>query len=199
MNEIAAEVLLQASILILMIGMALAIGVGLILMVKPALISQWNRKLNKWYSTRRAFRFLEVVHDTDPWFFKNHRIYGWLMLVVSLVLLYFMFFVSAPPETYDSLRTPLNHDQYLTLQFVYYFLLVVICISVPVWLLLIFAPHQLERIMPSMNQWISTRAMLRPVDEVNSRYDDFVLRHPRIFGTLFILGGVGGLLLILLR
>ncbi|MCF7796403.1 MAG: hypothetical protein K9N11_01220 [Lentisphaeria bacterium] len=197
MNEIAAEVLLQASFVILMIGMVLAIGVGAILLIKPDLIARWNRKLNKWYSTRRAFRFMEVVHDTDPWFFKNHRIYGWFMLVVSLVLIYFMIFISAPPESFDTLSTPLNHDQYLVLQFVYYFLLVAICISVPVWLLLIFAPHLLERIMPAMNQWISTRALLRPVDEVNSKYDEFVLRFPRIFGALFVLGGIGGLLLII--
>lgn len=199
MNEIATEVLLQAGTLILTMGMALAIAVGVVLLVRPELIANWNRKLNKWYSTRRAFKFLEVVHDTDPWFFKNNRIYGWLMLVVSLVLLYFMIFVSAPPGSYNELTTSLNHDQYLTLQFVYYFLLVAICISVPVWLLLIFAPQVLERIMPPLNQWISTRALLRPVDEVNSRYDDFVLRNPRLFGTLFVLGGISGLLLLFLR
>ena len=198
MNPIAAEILVQATVLILEIGFLIACGVGVILIIRPAIIATWNSKLNKWYSTRRFLRVFEMVHDTDPWFLKNHRIYGLFMLIVSIILLYFMLFVTTPPSAYESMLTPLNQDQYLVLKFLYYFLLLAIMIGILVWVLLIFAPQVLARIMPTLNQWISTRMMLRKVDEVNSRYDDFVLRHPKTFGTLFIVFGLTGFFLTIL-
>ena len=197
MNPLIAEVLLQAGILILKIGMSAGIVVGLILLMRPELISNWNRKLNKWYSTRRALRVLEMVHDTDPWFLKNHRVYGGFMLLASLVLLYFMLFSSTPPTAYDSIQTPLNADQFLAIKFIYYVLLVATAISVPLWIILMAAPGVLERVMPPLNQWISTRMMLRKVDEVNSRYDEFVLKNPRTFGIIFIAGSVLGMALLM--
>ncbi|PIZ62645.1 MAG: hypothetical protein COY19_11105, partial [Candidatus Marinimicrobia bacterium CG_4_10_14_0_2_um_filter_48_9] len=148
MNPLIAEVLLQAGILILKIGMSAGIVVGLILLIRPELISNWNQKLNKWYSTRRALRVLEMVHDTDPWFLKNHRVYGGFMLLASLVLLYFMLFSSTPPTAYDSIQTPLNADQFLAIKFIYYVLLVATAISVPLWIILMAAPGVLERVMP---------------------------------------------------
>ncbi len=195
MNQVAVEILVRAAMMILEIGMVLGCIVGTILLVKPELISRWNGPMNKWYSTRRALRFLEEIHDTDPWFFKNNKIYGGFMLAVSVILLYFMLYSSAPPGKFDSFTTLLNHDQYLALRFTYYVLLVAVIISIPLWLLLIFSPQFLERFMPVTNQWISTRAMLRKVDIVSSRYDDYVLKHPKIFGSLFIVLGLGGLLI----
>ena len=197
MNPIAAEVLVQATVMILEIGMAIGCVVGIILIFKPEWIQRWNRRLNKWYSTRRAFRFLEKVHDTDPWFFKNNKIYGGFMLVISLILLYFMVFVSKPPSNFNPLVTPLNHDQYIVLQFTYYILLGAVIISIPLWIMLIFMPQILEKVMPVTNHWISTRTMLRKIDVVNSRYDDFVLKYPKLFGLLFILLGLGGLVILL--
>lgn len=197
MNLLIAEVLLQTCILILKIGMTASIVVGLILLVRPELISRWNQKLNKWYSTRRALRVMEMVHNTDPWFLKNHRIYGGFMLVVSLVLLYFMLFSSSPSTTYDSIQTPLNPDQFLAIKFVYYVLMIATAISVPLWILLLAAPGVLERMLPPLNQWVSTRMMLRKIDEVNSRYDEFVLKNPRIFGIVFITGSILGMVLLM--
>lgn len=197
MNPLIAEVLLQAIILILKIGMVVGCCVGMILLIRPAIIVKWNGKLNKWYSSRRALRMFEMVHDIDPWFLKNHRIYGGFMLVVSLVLFYFMLFSSSPPPVYDSIQTPLNSDQFLVLKFVYYVLMTATAISIPLWILLIVSPQTLERIMPPLNQWVSTRMMLRKVDEVNSRYDEFVLRNPRLFGVIFVAGSLVGIILLM--
>jgi hypothetical protein len=112
------------------------------------------------------------------------------MLLASFLGLY-LIAVRYPSNPFDSI-TSLSAEMRFTFNILNetlkWFFLVFITLGLPVWILLIFNPDQLSRVSKFFNQWVSTRNMLRPLEEMNTSFDDLVLQYPRVFGALFVLG-----------
>jgi len=188
MTEIYYEVIR----LFFILGSLLTLAVGLILIFRPQWIESFNQRSNTWYTPRQRTKSLDIMRETDPIFYRNHTLTGWIMLVASVLGLY-LIISRFPTDPFDAIST-LSPEWQLLLnivnEFLKWFFLVFIFAGLPVWVLMIFSPTQLQKVSKFFNRWISTRNMTRPLEQMNTSLDDTVLKRPKIFGSVFMVAAV---------
>jgi hypothetical protein len=81
------EGLLDALVLCSLVGGAVALAAGLFIWARPSLLRGIEKKSNRWVTSRRATKVLDVTHDRADRFVEGHawRV-GWLLLLGSLYL-----------------------------------------------------------------------------------------------------------------
>jgi hypothetical protein len=86
------DIPLDALILFLLLGAAVALVAGLIVWLRPSVLRGFEEGANQWVSTRRATKVLDVPHDQLERFVTRHvRQIGWLLLLGSIYLFFAMF------------------------------------------------------------------------------------------------------------
>jgi hypothetical protein len=84
--------LLDAMVLGLLVGSAVALMVGLFLWLRPSLLRGMEEVANQWVSSRRVTKMLDVPHGQVDLFIARHaQRAGWLLLVGSIYLFFAMF------------------------------------------------------------------------------------------------------------
>jgi hypothetical protein len=185
-------ILLETLNLLFYLGALVAIVLGFILLVTPHTLSRWNTKLNKWYSTRRPMKPLEIMRETESYFFKHHRFWGWLLCLASILCLYLVAF-HFPTGAMINPKGMVPWQVIfldITLSFLKAFIFIFVLGGIPLWILLIVNPQQVQKISTYFNRWISTRLMILPLEKMHTGVDDFVIHHAKPFGIGFIIGGI---------
>jgi uncharacterized membrane protein YidH (DUF202 family) len=91
-NKQLMGALLQALVYFLLIGGAVALCVGLIVLLRPSLLKGVEAESNKWVSSRRATKVMDVQHGHVDLFVERHaQRVGCLLLVASIYLFFVMF------------------------------------------------------------------------------------------------------------
>ncbi len=86
-NQRLASAVLQALLLMALIGAVLALLIGLVYWIRPSLLRGFESKANQWVSSRQATKAVDVSHDQVDLFVAQHaKRVGWLLLVASLYL-----------------------------------------------------------------------------------------------------------------
>ena len=84
--------LLDGLVLVLLVGAAVALMVGLFLWLRPSLLRGIEEEANLWLSTRRAVRMLDIPRDQVDRFVARHaQRVGWLLLLGSIYLFFALF------------------------------------------------------------------------------------------------------------
>jgi hypothetical protein len=84
--------LLNALVLGGLIGGAVALIAGLFLWFRPSLLRGVEEQSNRWVSSRRATKVLDVPHDQVDIFVARHaQKAGWLLLLASIYLFFTLF------------------------------------------------------------------------------------------------------------
>jgi len=84
--------LLDAMVLGLLVGSAVALMVGLFLWLRPSLLRGMEEVANQWVSSRRVTKMLDVPHGQVDLFIARHaQRAGWLLLLGSIYLFFAMF------------------------------------------------------------------------------------------------------------
>jgi hypothetical protein len=84
--------LLDALVLSALIGGVIAFIVGLFLWLRPSLLRGMEEESNRWVSSRRATKVLEIPRDDADRFVMRHaQRAGWLLLLASIYLFFAMF------------------------------------------------------------------------------------------------------------
>jgi len=84
--------LLDALVLGSLLGGAVALIAGLFLWLRPSMLRGMEEQANRWVSSRRATRVLDVPHDEVDRFVARHaQRVGWMLLVASIYLFFLMF------------------------------------------------------------------------------------------------------------
>jgi hypothetical protein len=84
--------LLNALVLGGLIGGAVALIAGLFLWFRPSLLRGVEEQSNRWVSSRRATKILDVPHDQVDIFVARHaQKAGWLLLLASIYLFFTLF------------------------------------------------------------------------------------------------------------
>jgi len=178
--------------LFFIVGGLIALVMGSILFLKPDTIATWSSSGNKWYSGRKSTKPLDVMHETDTFYFNYNLPVGTTMMLVSLIGLFLI--ITRMPDTEQVLASTgniaLGMGLGIILESVKWFLIVSIILGFPVWGFLAFAPDKLKNINKSLNRWVSTRLILLPLEKMNHGFDNFVLHYHRFFGTIFVLGAI---------
>jgi hypothetical protein len=91
-NKLLLDMLLQAMMLIALIGAAVALVTGLFMWLRPSSLKGVETTANQWVSSRRATKVTDVERGQIDAFAVHHaRPVGWLLLVGSIYLFFVMF------------------------------------------------------------------------------------------------------------
>lgn len=84
--------LLEAVVISSLTGAVVAMLAGFVLWFRPGLLRDIEADANKWVSSRRATKVLDVQHDQVDRFVARHaRQVGWLLLLCSIYLFFITF------------------------------------------------------------------------------------------------------------
>jgi len=187
-----AEMYLEIVKLFFIVGGFVAVVIGLILFFNPARIAGWSKLGNKWYSSSKWTKPLDVMHETDSFYFKHHLAVGVVMMVLSLLGLFLV--ATRMPDTEQVMASVSSIDMGVgfgvLLESLKWFLVLSIILGFPVWGFLAFSPEKLKSINKSLNKWVSAGLIMLPLEKMNLGFDNFVLHYHRVFGAFFVIGAL---------
>lgn len=165
--------------------------VGLCLLLIPQKLETISVKLNRWYSSRRSYKALDVPHNMERFYYQHHKPIGVLVVIGSVYLLYFISFQLGelklstlfPPGTPLILQEITIDASSLTLFFFSIF-------SLLVGYTIFIRPSLLKEFEARSNQWFTGRSLTRKLDLSHDNIDQFAYRNHRIIGGLIILGSL---------
>jgi len=80
--------LLDGAVLLALAGGVFAAMASLFLLLRPSLLRDFEQDANRWVSTRRALRPLDIEHgELDDYVLRHYRVIGVLLLFASLFIL----------------------------------------------------------------------------------------------------------------
>jgi hypothetical protein len=181
------RVLVPSLILILLIGSLASITFGWALIFRTAQALSFMRGMNRWVSTRRALKELEVPrHVEEPR--KAGKLWFGLFLVAGAgFALYVLLARVEIPRA--AMVLGVNVQRWflvaLALQTMKWLLVLGSVLAVAVGILMLFFPRALVAFEARMNRWYSTRQLLPPGGEsMKFPLDLLVEAYPRAAGWI---------------
>jgi hypothetical protein len=188
--QFLGAIVLQTAYIVLLAGAALAVLLGILLLIDSPRVLRWNASLSRWVSTREAMRPLDEPRDIKRFVYRNHRIIGVLVVagaVFSLDVLTFGFQTGALARVFRGLANQSLLGMLLdTLRF---FLVAANLLAVLAGLALAFRPSLLKGVEAWADRSYSARSDAR-MDEMRFQPDRWASAHPKIAGALLAAGGV---------
>ena len=180
----------------------IAVGVGLIAWRQPTL--RLLGGLNRWVSTRRWLRAVEIPHDTSSGV-QRYRV--WIGLFFVLAAAYSLFGLIAKFELSALIQTNrLGNWQpaiVWLLQSLRWFLVLASIAAAAVGVLMVMAPDALRALEARANEWHSSRKALGVAgDTMYMPLDKWVEHYPRIAGFIIAAGAFAiaiGSVMVLMR
>lgn len=189
--ELLAQTLGPVLYVLLLGGAALGLVVGVLLLVNSERVMQWNSRLNRWYSTRRAMRSLDGQIDIKRPLYRWHRVLGVLVFAASLYTLDILVFGFQTSALVRALRGAGNPTFLaLVVDGVKIFLIAGNVAALLASAALIFRPSLLKGLEIWGDRQFSVRVSTQPLDVMRYQPDDFVRSRPRLVGALLVLGSV---------
>ena len=85
LSPVAVQMAMQALKWFLLVCNALAVLVGLALIVSPQILARFEAHSNRWHSSRNATKDMDVVHlSIDKWVEAHPRGAGWIIIVLAV-------------------------------------------------------------------------------------------------------------------
>ena len=169
----------------------LFIPVGLALIIFPAQVLAWGNYVNRWISTTAFFGALDVSRDHERFYYKHHRLFGGLIIVLAAVSIYMLAFyigLDATPPLLQKLAVSV-FSQWLLVTC--YYILIGLCgLALVAGLVIFVRPSLLKSLEAWGNRWIDTQAPLKRFDEVHDIPTNILPGKPRLFGCFVLLGAL---------
>lgn len=87
-NKHIADWLLEAISLFLLLGNVFVMLIGIIILLRPGLLKSFEAQCNRWISTRKVYKFLDIEHNgADSMLTRNPKVLGVLIILASLYVL----------------------------------------------------------------------------------------------------------------
>jgi hypothetical protein len=187
-------VLGQTLLIALVLGAALGLVIGILLLVDSERVLRWNAYMNRWISTRDAFSVLDQPHDIKRLVYRWHRVVGVLVIagaLYSLDTLTFGFGTEPLVRAFRDLASPTTLR--LTVDSLKLFLIVGNVAAILAGFFLCFRPSLLKGVEGWADRQYGARLASPNLDEPRYQPDEFVRAHPRLAGVL----AAGGSLFVL--
>lgn len=173
--------------------------VGVLLIVKPAIIFRFNRQSGKRFSFRRSTKFLEVPVNIDSMFYRHHRVVGVIVTLTSAYVLYYFSLVYDAAliaeyltgSVYASVVDILINTLRLFMLFSSVFILLI-------GIVIFIRPSQIKTVEAWANRWVSTRQASRKLSVERNQVNQLVYKYPRITGMVIISLSLYALILLFL-
>jgi hypothetical protein len=185
------NILWPALYVFILLGAALGLVIGVMLLVDSARVMQWNERLNRWISTEGAARVLDQSRDVKRFVYRQHRVVGLLVIAGALFALDVLTFGLHTTPLLRLLRNVGNPTALaVTVDAVRAFLISGNIVAVIAGVVLCFRPSLLKGVEAWADRQYSTPLPNRALDEPNYRPDAFVRDHPKLVGVLVTAGSV---------
>jgi hypothetical protein len=175
--------------------------IGVLLLFYPSYFTALSSILNRWVSTRKMDKSLESSFSLDPWIYRHRKLTGGLILLGAIYVLYFFTFKIDRSAAIIGLAKHFNYPLPLIAglldALVLSSLLGALC-AVFVALSMTLRPSLLRGFEDDMNQWLSLRKALKPLEIPRDDVERYVERHSRQVGIFLLVGGLYTLLIWLL-
>lgn len=171
-------------------GAGVAVGIGLI--VSSARTLRFFQAMNRWISTRGAFRALDVPRSTEQFSHRHRRWVGWALIgggVFATVGLLAGFNAAAVSAVFAKGGTA--HVLAIVAATLRWFLLLGSVAGVLIGAMLCFSPGALAMLERQANRWISPRNALRGGDDMRLTLDRLVAAHPALSGWILTCTSLG--------
>lgn len=178
-NNMLWQMLFQFFIALVMVFAAVGFATGVGLIVASARTLGVLRGLNRWISTRGAFRALDAPRNTEQ-FSHSHRRWIGGLLMAGGVFAAFGLVMSVDPVAFG--KTVARGDMATVAAIVAatlrWFLAVGSVAGVIVGFMLFFVPGSLATLEKHANRWFSPRQVMRGGDDMRLGVDKLVEAHP---------------------
>ena len=193
--DLLVSVLGQALYILLLLGVALGLLVGILLLIDSQRVLRWNAYLNRWISTGESLRVLDQPHDLNRIVYRRHRILGLVVLAAALYALDVLVFnIQTRPlaHIFRDLANPATLQ--LFAESARWFLVAGNVLAILVGMILVLRPSLLKGVEGWTDRQYSPRLSSPNLDEPRYQPDEFVRAHLRLAGIVAAGGSLFALL-----
>lgn len=187
--------LFQFLVVVVLVFASVGFAVGIGLIVSSARTLRFLQTMNRWISTRGAFRAIDVPRSTEQFSHRNRRWVGGALIAGGIFALYGLatgFSAAAVGAVFaKGAMVPLLAIVAAALR---WFLIAGGVAGVLLGYLLCFSPGALANLEKYANRWFTPRNILRGGDDMHLSLDRLVEAHPALSGWILActsLGAVG--------
>lgn len=183
--------LLHYLVVLLIFGNVFALLVGVLMLTAPQRLCALSKYSNRWISTRQLTRPLDKQRPTERTMLRYPRALGAVLLASAALILIkganFITGMSAADggkllaRLYGDAGLSDSAWESLWISLIAFIVLGAV-MAVMVGLLSLFKPGQLRHWGKSINRWISTRKLTKPLDVPHYQLDKLVTARPRLWG-----------------
>lgn len=183
-NDLLWQFLFRFFIAVVLVFATVGFAAGVGLIVASTRTLRLFAVMNRWVSTRGAFKALDTPHSTEQFSHRNRRWVGWALIAGGLfAALGLVIGVNAA-----AVGAFAKGDMAIVLAIVAgtlkWFLIIGSAAGVVVGTLLCFSPDALATLEKHANRWFSPRSGLRGGDDMHLTLDRLVEAHPSPSGWI---------------
>ena len=191
--ETLTDVAFSASLMLLVLGNAVAVLIGLLALCAPRVLQRLNTVGDVWFSSRKMGRQIDTQIDTNHIFLKYPRVLGVLLILGSVLILVKGggFFIGIPVAAGAQLIAdliPIKRSMQSIWEVVWLSSGMVILLGAVVGIVLgilaLSRDDLLARLNTAASRNISTRRWSKTLDTVRPDVDKKLLKHPRLWGAV---------------
>jgi len=185
-------VLFQFFITVVLVFASIGFVVGIGLIVSSTRTLRFLQVMNRWVSTRGAFRAMDMPRSTEQFSHRNRRWVGWALIAGGI---FSTFGLAVGVDAAAVGAAFAKGDQARLLAIVAgtlrWFLIVGSVAGVVVGGMLCFSPDALATIEKYANRWFTARRMLQGGDDMILTLDRLVEAHPKLSGGILACTALG--------
>jgi hypothetical protein len=179
----------QTLFIAVLLGAAVGLVIGFVLLVDSARALRWNGALSRWISTREAVQRFDRSRDIKRLVYRAHRVLGVLVVAGALYCLDVLTFGFAPGALARAFRDLGSVGMLeVTFESMRLFLLLGNVAALGAGLVLSFRPSLLKGLEVWADRTYAVREHSARLDEMRFQPDVWVSRHPRLAGILVLAG-----------
>ncbi len=180
------SILLQFFLVFLVGGAIVGILFGAGMLLKHEQVLRLNQYFSRWIGAGKIEEQLDRPRWTERFFYRHHRPVGAGLFVGAMVVLY-TFLISYNSRTISAVIAPGNR---WLLDALLWLLLIGSVVAAIVGFIVLLRPSLLRELEKSTNRWIATKRAAELFNDMHYAFDQSVIRHRKLTGTLLVIGSV---------
>ncbi len=188
--KLTENILWSSLAIFLLIGALLGVVLGLLLIIRPQLLEQFNRIANRWISTSYIHQMLDRTTSIEQWFYQRHRVAGALITAgAAYIFIYFGILFDKAQALQNLARLAAPHLLDWGLDALVLAALTGATIAFVGGLFLWLRPSLLRGFEQHANQWLDM-PLVNQADSTHTQVEQFVMSHARPVGWLLLLASL---------
>lgn len=191
-KDLIWRILFQFFITVVLVFASVGFVVGIGLIVSSARTLRFFQVVNRWVSTRGAFRALDAPHSTEQFSHRHRRWVGWALIAGGVFATFGLvagFNAAAVAAVFA--KGDMGRLIAMVAEALRWFLIVGSVAGVVIGAMLCFFPEALASVERHANRWFTARNVVRGGDDMRLTLDKLVEAHPGPSGWILACTALG--------